>query len=379
LRISCRKPSEFRSAKYLEHATEVFCRPAIEVEPIYLQRNPMTTISRLFLIPSLTVAVSVPAMAGVTVSSPANSAELASPFKLSASATTCSAQTVGAMGYSLDNSTDITTVNGEAIDAAVASAAGTHTLHVKAWGERGSVCVTDVAINVTTASSAISPEAIGVSAIQALSNWKAINDVAAGNGSASGVMGVVNSPSLSGSAREFASAYADYGGERYDVSFGDDTLSTSFFYDAWIYLQSPSTSIANVEMDLNQVMPNGQTVIFGVQCDGWSSTWDYTANAGTPEKPVDAWLHSKAACDPRAWSANTWHHVQISYARDDSGNVTYESVWFDGAESNINATASSAFALGWSPTLLTNFQIDSYAAGSASSKVYLDNLTIYRW
>jgi hypothetical protein len=40
---------------------------------------------------------------------------------------------------------------------------------------------------------------------------------------------------------------------------------------------------------------------------------------------------------------------------------------------------SSAFAQGWSPTLLTNFQVDSYAAGSASSTVYLDDLTIYRW
>ncbi len=339
----------------------------------------MTTLPRLSLISFLMVALSVPALAGVTVNSPANSAELASPFTLSASATTCSSQTVGAMGYSLDNSTDTTIVNGEAIDAAVASAAGAHTLHVKAWGEKGASCVTDVAINVTTVSSAVSVDSISVSAIQALSDWNAVNDIGTSGGSASGAMSIVNSPSLSGFAREFTTAYKDYGGERYDVLFGDDALSTNFFYDAWVYLKGPSASIANVEMDLNQVMPNGQTVIFGVQCDGWSGTWDYTANAGTPEKPVDTWLHSKAACNPRTWSTNTWHHVQISYSRNDSGEVTYQSVWFDGAESSMNATVSSAFALGWSPALLTNFQIDSYAAGSASSTVYLDNLTIYRW
>jgi len=339
----------------------------------------MTTLPRLSLLSSLMVALSVPALAGVTVNSPANSAELASPFKLSASAPSCSSQTVGAMGYSLDNSSDTTIVNGEAIDAAIAAAAGAHTLHVKAWGEKGSSCVADVTINVTAASSAVSAEAISVSAIQALSSWNAINDVATGGGSASGAMSVVNSPSLSGFAREFSTAYKDYGGERYDVSFGDDTISTNFLYDAWVYLKSPSTSIANVEMDLNQVLANGQTVIFGVQCDGWSGTWDYTANAGTPEKPVDTWRHSKAACNPHTWTTNTWHHVQISYSRNDSGEVTYQSVWFDGAESNINATVSSAFALGWSPTLLTNFQIDSYVAGSASSIAYLDNLTIYRW
>jgi hypothetical protein len=339
----------------------------------------MTTLPRLSLISSLTIALSVPALAGVTVNSPANSAELTSPFKLSAAAITCSSQTVGAMGYSLDNSADTTVVSGDAIGASVASAAGTHTLHVKAWGEKGSACVTDVAITIVTATGSASPDAISLSALQALKNWNAINDVATGGGSASGAMSIVNSPSLSGSAREFATAYKGYGGERYDVSFGDDTLSTNFLYDAWVYLRSPSTSIANVEMDLNQVMPYGQTVIFGVQCDGWSGTWDYTANTGTPEKPVDTWLHSKAVCNPRTWSTNTWHHVQISYARDDSGHVTYKSVWLDDAESNIDATVSSAFALGWSPTLLTNFQIDSYSAGSASSTVYLDNLTINRW
>ena len=43
-----------------------------------------------------------------------------------------------------------------------------------------------------------------------------------------------------------------------------------------------------------------QAVIVGVQCDGWSGTWDYTANAGSPEKPIDIWMHSKAGSNPRS-------------------------------------------------------------------------------
>jgi len=39
----------------------------------------------------------------------------------------------------------------------------------------------------------------------------------------------------------------------------------------------------------------------------------------------------------------------------------------------------SAFALGWGPTLLTNFQVDSATSGKSSSTVYLDELTISRW
>jgi hypothetical protein len=70
--------------------------------------------------------------------------------------------------------------------------------------------------------------------------------------------------------------------------------------------------------------------------------------------------------------------VQAGYSRDDSGNVTYESVWFDGVQSAINATVPSSFALGWAPVLLTNLQVDG-SGSSGSSTVYLDDLTVYRW
>ena len=33
-------------------------------------------------------------------------------------------------------------------------------------------------------------------------------------------------------------------------------------------------------MDLNQTMANGQTALFGFQCDGYTSTWDYTEERG---------------------------------------------------------------------------------------------------
>jgi hypothetical protein len=184
---------------------------------------------------------------------------------------------------------------------------------------------------------------------------------------------------MGGNAREFDTAYSDYGGERYSASFGDDTTSTNFLYDAWIYVTSPSSGIANVEMDMNQVMTNGQTVIYGFQCDGWSGTWDYTTNLGSPKIPKDGWLHSAASCNPHEWKTNSWHHIEVSYSRDSDGNVTYKSVWFDGTESVINITVPSAFALGWAPTLLINFQVDGATATSGSSNVYLDDLTVYRW
>jgi hypothetical protein len=330
---------------------------------------------------AITVAATttaIPTSANVTVSSPSNGAEVGSPFALSANAANCSSQTTAAMGYSLDNSTATTIVKSTSIQAMVASGTGAHTLHVKAWGNAGSVCVTDVAITVAATTAVIPTNAISVGGLQTLSNWAAQPDTGV-SGSSTGSMSLINAPSLSGNARQFVSNYLDYGDQRFYVSFGDDTAATHFFYDAWIYLPSPSTSIANLEMDMNQVMSNGQTVIYGVQCDGWSGTWDYTANQGTPQQYVDGWVHSNAACNPHQWSTNTWHHVQISYSRDNSGNVTYSAVWLDGAESILNATVPSAFALGWAPTLLTNFQLDGYLATSGTAAAYLDDLTIYRW
>src|SRR5579875_2101435 len=93
------------------------------------------------------LASAAPAFA-ITVSSPSNGAEVTSPFSLSAVATTCSNQTVGAMGYSFDNSPDTTIVSGTKVAANVAAASGAHVLHVKAWGTKGSSCVSDIDLNI---------------------------------------------------------------------------------------------------------------------------------------------------------------------------------------------------------------------------------------
>jgi hypothetical protein len=339
----------------------------------------MNLIKKLSVASSLLVVTALPAMAGVNVSNPANGSQVAPSFTLTADASTCSSQDVVAMGYSMDSGSDQKISFGTTLQGVMSAGAGSHTVHVKAWGWQGAVCVADVLVNVTTSNSIIPGNAVSVSNIQNLGYWKALHDPATG-GAAGGVMDVVASPSRSGNTRKFVSSYTNYGGMLYTTSFDDDQYSQNFFYDAWVYIEGNSDNIASIEMDLNQTMPNGQTVIYGVQCDGWSGTWDYTANTGSPDNPHDQWIHSYAACNPRSWARNTWHHVQISYSRDGSGNVCYKSVWFDEAEQDIYITVPSAFALGWAPRILTNFQIDGLiGSGWTSSTVYLDDLTIYRW
>jgi hypothetical protein len=284
------------------------------------------------------------------------------------------------MGYSFDDSANTTVVNGAQVNTQVSAETGAHTLNVKAWGNAGAACNASVAVNVTdsspAASSPVPANATTVSGIQALGDWQASHDTGTPGGS-SGSMSVVGSPSKSGGARQFVTGFSGSGGELYNANFGKDTNATNFFYDGWVYLTSSASTIQNLEMDMNQVMANGETVLYGFQCDGNSGTWDYTKNSGSPTQPNDQWVHSSARCNMRNWSQNTWHHVQVSYSRDNAGNVTYHSVWLDGAESSINATAPSAFAIGWAPALLTNFQVDGL--GSGTNTIYLDQLSISRW
>ncbi|HEV2134396.1 MAG TPA: hypothetical protein VGR47_09035 [Terracidiphilus sp.] len=283
------------------------------------------------------------------------------------------------MGYSLDNSGSTTIVYSTSINTKVAAYTGAHTLHVKSWGNGGAVCVADVAIVVVPDPlSKVPVDALAFKGIQAQSGWQYVNDSGT-SGYAKGWMTLTKSPSIGGmSSREFASQFTNGGGERYYRTFGANTWVSNFLYDGWVYIGGSSSGISNIELDMNQVTGNGQTVIYGFQCDGWTSTWDYTVNAGSPWNPVDKWLHSSRYCNPRTWSTNAWHHVQISYSRDQYGAVTYKSVWMDGVQEDIWQTVPSSFALGWGSSLLTNFQVDGYGS-SGSSTVYLGDLNVYAW
>ena len=223
----------------------------------------------------------------------------------------------------------------------------------------------------------IPSNAISETQVQLLPDWRIKHDPGT-PGSSTGAMAVVSDPSLSGQAEQFYTTFTSSGGELYSLTYGADSAPQNFVYDAQVWIDEGS-KIANLEMDNNQVIPNGDTVIYAFQCSGNANVWEYSSNAGTRTSPVVKWLRSSAPCNPANWTPNTWHHVQISYSRDDVGNVTYHSAWLDGVESPINATVNSDFALGWAAgTLITNFQVDGVGA-SGSATLYLDDLTIYRW
>lgn len=190
----------------------------------------------------------------------------------------------------------------------------------------------------------------------------------------------VTTPSLDNLAREFDVAYADYGGELYHLLFGNDTSSTYFVYDTWVYLTDPA-QVQNLELDVNQVLASGETVIFSTQCSSISGTWEYSyvANGGTH------WAASNIACNPQSWAPNRWHHVQIQVHRDASGAgdvVTHDWVKLDSSKAKDfkNAVAASGLFLNWGVgSLVVNFQVDGALATSGTITGYFDELQIWRW
>jgi hypothetical protein len=278
------------------------------------------------------------------------------------------------------------TTNGAAPTAASALYSGPITVSTSETIEAVAFASGFANSGMATASYAIMPvlsgpsvpsSAISETGMQLLPSWGVRHDTGT-SGSSVGSMTLVTSPAITGEAAKLDTTYTNWGGELYSRSYANDPNAMNFVYDAQVWIEAGS-QIGNLEMDNNQVIANGDTVVYGFQCSGASNTWEYTWNAGTPKAPIDKWLNSSASCNPADWTPNAWHHIQISYSRDDVGNVTYHSVWLDGVESVINATVPSAFTLGWAPgVLLTNFQVDGVGA-SGSSTVYLDSLTVYRW
>ncbi|MGC1460630.1 MAG: chitobiase/beta-hexosaminidase C-terminal domain-containing protein [Terracidiphilus sp.] len=255
-------------------------------------------------------------------------------------------------------------VKGSEVIAAVAVASG--------YADSGTAKAGYV-IAPTAASGASGPaipaNAVAASGLQARDPWIFSHDLGT-PGTSVGATSLLSTPSLSGNARQFVTSFTDAGGERYSLTYANDANAMNFVYDGWVWIAAGST-VANLELDSNQVAADGQTVIYGFQCSDYSKRWEYSAGAH--------WISSSRPCDLSNWKTNAWHHVQISYSRDGSGNVTYHSVWLDGNEQAIDATVASSAALGWQVgALQTQFQLDGLGA-SGGSTVYLDNLTIYRW
>jgi hypothetical protein len=108
-------------------------------------------MTRLFSI-YLLMAVTIPAFAGVTVSSPTNGSTVGSPVSYVATATTATcSKGVASMGIYVDNQLKFV-VNGTTLNTSLPISAGNHNTVVEEWDFCGGATFTPIAINVTSQS-----------------------------------------------------------------------------------------------------------------------------------------------------------------------------------------------------------------------------------
>jgi hypothetical protein len=359
---------------------------------------------RLFLpvLAALFGAISAQAAfaSNITVASPVSGTTTTSPVWIRAHNIGCNGLAPTAFGFSIDNSSS-TIMGVTAYDIDVthqAISAGAHTIHFKAWTQSGICPVVNSSITVTgsgssassssssssssqststssaTTSASIPANAVASADLDTLGNWVGEHDAGTPGSSKGSTIFPATTP-VYDDAREFYMTYSGRGGERWHNSFGNDASATHFVLDTYVYVVDPS-QLANLELDLNQVMSNGETVIFGTQCSTYSGTWEWTYYSGGFH-----WHSSNIACNPRSWSANTWHHIQVGFHRDSNGVVTHDWVNFDGTQSYFSgATSNSAESLGWAKgSLLMNVQTDGYNTSSGSVTAYFHKITFYRW
>jgi hypothetical protein len=338
-------------------------------------------------------ALSRPALASdVTVASPISGTHLSSPVWIRAHNIGCEGVPPSAFGYSIDNSS--TVFRGETpydIDVPhQAIAAGTHIVHFKSWTARGACPVVNTQFIVGSGSpsapppSTPPPPSSGGIAANAISSgdldrkepWGMIHDGGTPGTSKGSTVFPATTP-VYDDARKFFMTYTNRGGERWYRFVAGDKKATHFVLDAYVFLPNPS-QVLNLELDINQSMANGETVLLATQCAGIEGVgrWEAAYTSGK----YDHWWASGPKCDPRTWKANVWHHIQIGMHRDANGVVTHDWVDFDGVHHPWGYTHLAAHFLGWAPgTINTQFQIEGTNKTSGSATAFVHKLTVYRW
>ena len=209
--------------------------------------------------------------------------------------------------------------------------------------------------------------------IDSLSSWQCTHDLGT-PGPSEGSTSLVANPSRDGQARRFDVSSDAYGGERCSSPLPTvDGASTKFSLDLWWFM-TDLTHVNNLEFDLNQVLPNTETIIFGTQCSFAVGKWEFTTKVGTSAH----WNISNATCSRALWTVDTWHHLVLQFHRDATGVVTYDSVSLDdNVQAFVDASGPSKFALHWYPPGLqvVNVQIGGDKSANRTT-AYLDSVSV---
>jgi hypothetical protein len=297
--------------------------------------------------------------------------------------TGCNGHAPTAFGYTVDDaSAVIPGESGHDIDVTrLPLSEGIHTLHFRSWtseGECPEVTSTFTVASEKDASTqpSIPSNAVSSGDLDGSSKWKEGHDGGT-PGESKGTMKYPAKTPLYDDARQFYMTYSDQAGERWSTTFARDANATHFVLDTYVLLPSPS-EVKNLEMDIDQVVASGATVILSTQCSGEIGYWEFGDSVGRH----DHWKSTKIKCNPADWAPNVWHHIQIGeHHAPNSDMVTHDWVTIDGVYSTFDdATLESGHFLDWGPSdVNTQFQIEGSSTAKGTVTAYIHKLTIHRW
>jgi len=335
--------------------------------------------------------LTLPAIAGVTVSSPSNNSTVRSSvhFVATAASPACS-KGVSAMGIYTSPGVLAYIVNGTKLDKYITMSSGTHYPVVQEWDNCGWSASVKLTIRVGSSSVnqgsgsgktfynlqsskgwtgyALLPPSFGIcsscTSTGSKAKWSWVQNV--------------SSPSMDGKSTK-----STYGGgtvQWADILWNNHlvgdfssqglpdfgkTLVPSlhyFTYDVYFWIGNTSSSQA-LEFDINQFV-NGKSYIWGHECriDG-GHEWDTWSNPG------QHWVASGVPCNPKS---NAWNHLTLQVQRTSDGHLLFHSITLNGNTAVLDHYDSPTPSNWYGITV--NYQIDSNKYKTPYS-IYLDKVT----
>ena len=326
------------------------------------------------------VQITVSNQSGVSVASPANNSQVASPVNYVASATSGCSKGVASTGVYVDNKL-IYVAQGATLNTQLPMSTGSHKTVVEEWDYCGGAAYSTVNVSVTNASV--------MSNLQANQGWQSWGQLPPKYVDCSPCTGLqwgskygIKSPSKSGNATQFnTSGSTPYGvvlwynpviGQFSTQGLPDKnhTLIPSlhnFVYDTDFYVTSLSVTQV-LEFDVAMYM-DGIGMFWGTQCNHLGGgEWDVLNNV------TQHWESANVPCN----LTNGWNHLTLQFQRKSDNTLVYQSITLNGATANINKTyAPFSVPASWYGVTV-NYQMDGDYKQS-SNTTYLDNLSLLYW
>jgi hypothetical protein len=336
-------------------------------------------VGKLLVAVCLSAIFTLPAVAGVSVSSPSSGSTSGSPVHFVAKASSSCAKGVSAMGIYTAPGQLAYTVNGASMDTNVSMGNGSYNVAVQEWDNCGSS--SKVFIPLTVSGSSGSGTGKVFSNLQKSGGWTGYAllppsfPICPDCSSTGSRVKWSWTPNVSSPSMDGISTKSSYNGgttQWADILWNNHLIGDfsshglpdfsktlvpslhDFTYDIYFWVGNINDSQA-LEFDINQFV-GGKSFICGHEWDTWNNAGEHWVKSGIPCNPV----------------SNAWNHLTINVQRTSDNHLLFKTITLNGKTATLNRydTPTSRNWYG----ITVNYQIDSNYYKKPYS-VYIDKFT----